>query len=430
MKISRITTENGINLVHYYLPSTNSVTASFLFNVGSTKELRTQRGMSHFFEHMVFNGSKKYPDQEKSNTLLEQYGIIQNAWTFKNCTNYWMKSPLDHFKLALDVLIDRAFYPLLNTSSVEKEKSIITEEYHMAKDSPHSIVSREFTKALFTNSLKYSVLGKPSSFQKFTKTGLGSFHKKHYNLENSILWIGGNITLKKTLKLLQPYRLPKGRKTVVTRTSLRKKRKNIAIFKEMPSNTYHAVLGFSGSSIHDSRDQEILSLISYILGIGRGSLLYKSLKGTNSLVSYLEVDYISFREGSIFGIYINSEQKKLIKITTVIREALERIISGKLPSQELERARNLLLSNYLSLQEVSHLFGYSPDLFNMTRRELLTGEKLDYHKKIELLRSIALPDIENTLKEVLRKGRLGISLVGKSDSALKEMSKIFFSLPK
>ena len=109
------------------MPAISSVTALVLGNTGSRYETGRQHGIAHFFEHMVFKGSKNYPTPQVLAAEIDALGAEFNAFTSKEYTGYYVKSASQHLAKSLDVLSDMLLEPNLNQADIDREKGVIIE---------------------------------------------------------------------------------------------------------------------------------------------------------------------------------------------------------------------------------------------------------------------------------------------------------------
>jgi len=428
MKIQRKKLKNGIQLIHYYLPATQSVTFTILCNVGSSSESIKENGMAHFLEHMVFEGSKKYPNIQKTHFDLEKYGIIENAWTLKNVTSYWMKMPVSNIKKGLTILVDRVFFPLFPKLSIKKQIQIVLEEIKMGKDNPEKVVWLNLQKHLFRESkLSHPVIGYEKTVGNFTRRMVQTFHSKHYHVDNTIFWIGGNISFRKTVRLLENLTLPRNKKKTMRKPRVQKKQSRFSYFVKKDINAYHTYLGVSGFGI--TRDNlEYLLLAQYIIGVGRGSKLYQALKVQQPLASEIDTELISFVEDGLLLCVVVSEEKRISKAIGATLNQIKSIYNGNILDNEFERGKNLLLADFLSMQESSEQFGYTESLLNLIRREMLSKKKMDYDKVLDQIRNATKKDVIHAFRHAVKKSNLVSSVVGpdtKTNTKIKSIMKNF-----
>src|SRR5207248_9871030 len=121
-----------------------SITMAIMFKVGSRYETDEQAGVSHFLEHMFFKGSAKYAGAKEIAEAIEGVGGVLNAATDKELTMFWARVPRTKAKLAVDVLGDMLFQPLLDPAELEKERLVVLEELRMYQDSPQEYVHSLF----------------------------------------------------------------------------------------------------------------------------------------------------------------------------------------------------------------------------------------------------------------------------------------------
>ena len=116
--------KNGLTVV-YERKQTNSVTVEITVKTGSNNESEKIFGISHFIEHMLFEGTKKRPNSKIISNEIEKLGGELNAFTSFEKTAYYVKILNRHFDKDLDILSDMIQNPMFNKKSIEKERKII-----------------------------------------------------------------------------------------------------------------------------------------------------------------------------------------------------------------------------------------------------------------------------------------------------------------
>ena len=138
------TLATGARVVSTALADRPSITMAIMFKVGSRYESDQEAGISHFLEHMFFKGSARYGGAKQIAEAIEGVGGVLNAATDKELTMYWARVPKTKAKLAIDVLGDMLFQPLLDAAELEKERLVVLEELRMYQDSPQEYVHSLF----------------------------------------------------------------------------------------------------------------------------------------------------------------------------------------------------------------------------------------------------------------------------------------------
>src|SRR3989338_9737733 len=126
---------NGLTVI-YERRKGNSVVVQVMVKTGSNHEGKRERGISHFLEHILFEGTTKRPNNRIISNEIEKIGGDINAYTSNERTCFYVKVLKKHFPIAVEVLGDILQNPLFRTEAVEREKNIILKEIEMVNDEP------------------------------------------------------------------------------------------------------------------------------------------------------------------------------------------------------------------------------------------------------------------------------------------------------
>ena len=188
------TLKNGLQVIFVDIKAFPTITTVLLVGAGSRYENKDNNGIAHFFEHMAFKGSKKYPDSFVISSTVEGLGGIFNAFTSKDHTGYWIKSLADHFDTAVDVLSDMIQHSLLVPEEIEREKGVIVEEINMYEDMPARKVGDIFDDIMFPgHPLGFDIAGTAKTVRTFSKSTFSDYLTDHYHSSNTVLVIAGGI---------------------------------------------------------------------------------------------------------------------------------------------------------------------------------------------------------------------------------------------
>src|SRR3990167_7508132 len=124
----KITLDNGLRVILAPLSSVMSTTAIVLVGAGSRYETKPTNGISHFLEHMFFKGTKKRPTALDVATEIDGLGGINNAFTSKEYTGYYIKAGSNHIKSVLEIISDMLYHSNFKKEEFEKERNVILQE--------------------------------------------------------------------------------------------------------------------------------------------------------------------------------------------------------------------------------------------------------------------------------------------------------------
>src|SRR6266700_2240143 len=149
MQYQRTTLQNGLRLLIAPMPGMRSASIGLIFTVGSRYETPAQAGISHFIEHMLFKGSRRYPTARHISEAIEGVGGVFNGSTGKELTSYTARVPGEYLPVVMDVLADMIRQPLFDPAEVEKERGVIIEELSATQDDPQEWVNLLIDEAMW-----------------------------------------------------------------------------------------------------------------------------------------------------------------------------------------------------------------------------------------------------------------------------------------
>ena len=147
--------ENQLEVLLISDPSSDKSAAALDVNIGSSDDPLSFQGLAHFLEHMLFLGTKKYPDADEYQKFISDHGGSHNAYTSLEHTNYFFDIQSDNFEGALDRFSQQFTNPLFNNEYVEREVNAVHSEYtSKLKDDGRRFFSA--IKSIFSPSHPYS----------------------------------------------------------------------------------------------------------------------------------------------------------------------------------------------------------------------------------------------------------------------------------
>ncbi len=200
--VHKETLPNGLRVFVHEMPWAQSVSVRLLISAGPRWEDDKTTGTAHYLEHMIFEGSQKYPSRRDLDRAIENLGGDQGAYTDKEYVMYQAKVPSEHAGFATEFVREFVFNPLMNEGAVIREKGIITSELKRSNDDPNDHrwqILREFV--WMGHPLGHNTLGTFDSIKAITREDLIKYHRTFYHPDNTILVIAGNIGTTKAVDL-------------------------------------------------------------------------------------------------------------------------------------------------------------------------------------------------------------------------------------
>lgn len=418
--------DSGLELIRIPMASISSVTALVLGNTGSRYEKPAQQGLAHFFEHMVFKGTKKYPDPQVLASTIDAVGAQSNAFTSKEYTGYYVKAASKHLERSLDVLSDMLLQPLIRPEDIEREKGVIIEEINMYSDSPMQDIDNVFDQLLFENeSLGHDVIGTKETVSGMTHQDFLDLLSGWYGLPNLTLVLAGDATVvesDQTLdlvsKLFGGEKRPQETRVdhrVEVAPLLKSSWKNTGrlLVKTKQTEQAHLMLGWPGLVRSDER-RYALALLSIVLGGNMSSRLFTEVREKRGLCYYVHstVDY--YHDAGVFGAAAGVDPRRIHEAVQVIIDEFSQLSSANkaVSQQELDRAREFAMGTLVLSLEDSQSVAQYYGVRQLLQRKIDTPDAV-----IERLKRVTLEEINLLAQTLLKSGEMRLALIGPFEQA-------------
>ncbi len=197
--------ENGLEVILMHNPAQPMAGVFTQVKVGSAWEDFRTSGMSHMLEHLLFNGSTKYT-QEEQYDMADRAGAYNNANTTDFFTNYMMVIPAMELETGMELQSEMLFHSIIPEEKFTKEKGIVLGEIVQGRDWPGHETGVALRQALYGGtSLGLPTLGTKSTIEHMVRDDVYDFYRKWYVPNNMILTLAGNFERDQALQWLEKY---------------------------------------------------------------------------------------------------------------------------------------------------------------------------------------------------------------------------------
>ena len=345
--------DNGLSVLFIQRDGLPLVTVSLWVNAGSRYENKGNNGIAHFFEHIVFRRGKE--NKEALGKLVEAMGGEINAITSKDYVNFYFTIPAKHLSRALKLLSQNVFYPTLNEQDIEEEKRVVIEEIVGVFSSSQQYIWNYFNYFIFSaNPYGYPVVGNVEVVKKLNYKSLKKWHQKFYQPSNMYLVIVGDINITNLqTQINESFGQIKGEEIKLPHISPFKLGETS--WKEeltMGQNYTQLLIGYPGPGMYSDReDIPPIDVLCFYLGQGEESFLNTQLVQREKLAIDVSANYYTSYYPSPFVIWANTEKEKVKQVENEIYSLLNSLPSLSPGEEELSRAKQLLLANYILSQD-------------------------------------------------------------------------------
>lgn len=355
--VKSFTLDNGMKVLVLEDRSIPNANMYLFWKVGSRNEYPGITGLSHFFEHMMFNGSKKYGPKMFDRTM-EAAGGSNNAYTTENVTVYTDWFPSSSLETIFDLEADRIADLALDSGMVESERGVVLSERSTGLENSNYRLLNEQVKAsaFMAHPYRWSVIGYESDIKNWTIDDLQRYFETYYAPNNAVVVIVGDVKLAEVKKLSEQYFGPikaaEPARKVHTVEPEQLGEKRVLVHKKV--STPNLMMAWHTPAT-ESEDFFALDLLNTILSGGNSSRLYKALVDEQQLATSV-FTYIpeSFDPNLMYLYAVASGQADEAKLEAAVDSVLNQFIQEGPSDRELQKAKNTkLMELYRTLETIN-----------------------------------------------------------------------------
>jgi len=390
---------NGLRVVFVQYDAPGLVAYYTLMRVGSRNEVEKGRsGYAHFFEHMMFRGTKQH-SAEDYNATVTRLGLNTNAFTSEDMTVYHLYGPAKALPTIIEYEADRFQNLSYDEPAFRTEAGAILGEYTKSASNPEQKMFERMMETAFTrHTYAHTVIGYLKDIQNMPAGFEYSreFFRRYYTPDNATIFVAGDFDRPATLALLQQaYGGWKGKteSLPIPREPKQRQSRRGQVDWDKPTLpriwiTWHTP---GADNIKAAAVQNVLN--AYLFG--PTSPLYQSLVlGKQQLVDSMDATYGDHRDPNLFGVLIRVKDAKNLRAVefAVLRE-IRKLASGGVDARRLEAVRsNLRYSNIMGLDKADSA------AVTLAVNTALTGDVNFLNKEFDALAQIQPRDLQDFAK--------------------------------
>lgn len=343
--------KNNLTVIEHQKKS-DSVTVQISIKTGSNCERQGTRGISHFIEHMLFEGTEKRKDAREISNEIESLGGEINAYTNNVRTGFYVKVPKKYFDKAVEIISDIIINPLFRQEDIDKERKIILKEINIFNDESRFYQWILFLKALFEKHPSgYPPYGTRKDVRRITKRDLLDYFNKYYTASNSVVSVVGDIKDCKSVmeKYFRDFKT--GSQIIIKHsTEPLSKRPKIIKKKRKLMNSY-MVFGYK-TEPRLNKDSYVLDVIQAILGRGQSGRIFDEIRSKRGLAYEVGVHHEASTDFGYFAVYLAVDKKNIPLVKKLILEEFAKL--SNLTQQEIKEAIGYIEGRYILDNEDTH----------------------------------------------------------------------------
>lgn len=392
--------DNGLHVILHQDKTAPVVAVSVMYHVGSKDENPERTGFAHFFEHLLFEGSKNIPRGEFMK-IVSSNGGQNNANTSHDRTFYFEIFPSNQLETGLWLESERMLHPVINEIGVKTQNEVVKEEKRMRVDNqPYGNLFGEVTSRLFKNHpYKWMPIGSMEHLDASTLDEFKAFFKKYYVPNNAVLVIAGDIEIEKTKKLVKDYfnEVPKGEPIA------RNFPEEAPITTEIVDTAYDvniqipAVIMAYRTPGMTSKESLALQLASDVLSQGASSRMSKKMVDDKKNSAFVGSFSMPLEDHGIYICFaMPAGDQNLDTLFNDMSVEIKRLQDELISEQEFTKIMNQFENNYVGAN--AKMIGVAENLANGYTFYRNTNQ---INEDLDEMRKITRQDIQNAVRKYL-----------------------------
>jgi len=348
-EVATKTLANGLQIIVWPDHDISNVALYNFFHVGSRNERPGITGLSHFFEHMMFNGSEHYPPGS-FDRVMEENGGSNNAYTTNDVTVYQDWFPRSAMELIFQLEADRICCLSFDSTKVESERQVVYSERRTSVEDDNSALLDEqvMATAYVAHPYQIPVIGWPSDIEHWTLNDLKTYFHTYYAPNNATMVIAGDVTPSEVFALAERYLGPIPPQPQPARVGpaeppqLGERRVEVRKPGQVPliEVSYHV-------GTPRDPDAEALDLLHMILTSGESSRLYRRLVDEERVAVGVSSSVMEGFDPGLFTFQVTlTPGQKTAAVEAMLYQELDRLGREGPTAEELAKAKNIQLAAY------------------------------------------------------------------------------------
>jgi zinc protease len=372
LEYQRLQLPNGLTVILHQDRSTPIVHVTLWYHVGSKNERPGRTGFAHFFEHLMFKGSKNV-ESEQHTSIISSVGGQANAFTNEDATVFWQTVPSQYLPLVLWMEADRMATLRIDDATFKNEREVVKEERRMRiENQPYGRLNEIIYANAFTvHPYKHPVIGSMEDLEAATVTDVREFYATYYVPTNATMVIAGDFDTEQAIDLVNRYfeRIPKPSKPVprdIPAEPPQKQEKRVRVEEPWP---LPAVVVAYHITYDGNPDSYPLHILSKVMSDGQSSRIYRKLVYETGLAA------TAFGGGNIiehpnlfFSVAIITPGQSPEAAEKALIGELERVKATGITEHELQQAKNQFARDYIlqreSIQDKASVLAHAEVIHN------------------------------------------------------------------
>lgn len=409
MKYTKYKLKNDSILGIVHIPESYTATLSAFIPAGFKYDPKDKPGLAHFTEHMLFNGTKRYPSPLQQSWSIERFGGYLSAFTWIDYQQLIIHLPKSNYELGVQLLLEMLTSPILSEKEFEREKGVIKEEILRNRSDPEKALLDYAWQPLF---FEGTTLARPYSgtlkdIDNLNLQDARSFFKERFATESTTYLMAGNVDTEKMVKVfdkgMRNYSVGKHSSSLVTVTP-----KQVNRIRVFPYKTEHVSLALGIETVRfDDEEKYVLELIKDILGGYFGARLPQKFRERGGLIYNWNIWQDNLQDTGYLVFMSSTSSVNVDTFVQIVLEEFNRLTTKLVGKEELKVACGHIVGGLFCNTQTGLDFVNWYGL-----QEFFVQKSISLSEQTKIYRRISTEDILKTAKKYLSPNKILIAAVG------------------
>ena len=401
---------NGIRVILFYR-SKAPISAQAFLRSGSSFDAVGKEGMAHLIEHMIMNGSARFPSKSELIEHIEAVGGVAAAGTSPEYLSVNAEVPdKEDFGRTVDVFNGVLCNPLMDKTVFENEKHIVTKEIASSQAMPNKLLYRAMAKIMFGDTrYEYRAFGTVESVESITYEEMLLAHKVLFDASRVTFVVSGDISIEEVVEHLNRLEFFSENPYVADDTTVEIKPTNRIGCLPMDTKQTSIFIGFYSAPIF-SREALCMEIVGKILAWERTGRLVQILRYEKGLAYSTFFSGYSFLPFSVKGIFTGTTEDKVQEVITETLKEIDHVNDQGITQKELEQAKNKLVKSLKRSMQTS----YSWVGFHALGEALSPSKYHPIDEYANEISSITVAEVNSVIKKYLSSTKAYVATVGRT----------------
>jgi zinc protease len=408
-EITSYTLSNGLRIIVWPDHDIPNVVMYNFVRAGSRNEYPGITGVSHFFEHMMFNGTDNMEPGE-FDRLMEAAGGANNAYTSHDVTVYEDWFPRSALKTILTLEADRLENLDFDPDMIESERGVIASERRLSVDDNAfgQLYEQMRATAFAAHPYQFPIIGWPSDIAGWTKRDLESHYRTYYAPNNSTMVFSGAVSPEEIFLLAEQYFAPIPRQNppppVRTAEPQQAGERRITIESDTETPLLH--LAFHGGKAGDAETRHMGLLLNVLVGDESSRLHRLLVEDEQIALSVGGMQDEGFDPGLVYFYLALPPGSDVPAVEQRVLDELQRVAAEGVSAKELRKSKNILLADYW--RQLATIDGKASALGNY---EVFTGSYENLFSEPDEISAVTREQLKAVAASVFRRSNMTLGVL-------------------